>query len=267
MGGKHTKRINMKEESKPLILISNDDGYQAKGLNELIRFLRPLGELVVMAPDGPRSGMSAAITTDMPVRYDLVCKEPGLTVYRCSGTPTDCIKLALFELAGRQPDLVVGGINHGDNSTVNVHYSGTMGVVKEGCLKGLPAIGFSLCDHAADADFAPLEESVRQLVAQVLDKGLPQGICLNVNYPKVKTFRGTRICRQTRCRWDKEWAKRQRPPFGAPYFWMTGELYNYEPHDEDTDQWALAHGYVAVTPTTIDVTAYGMMDELRGWGL
>ncbi len=258
--------IIMREDNKPLILISNDDGYQAKGINELITFLRPLGELVVMAPDSARSGMSCAITADRPVRYSLVRKEEGLTVYKCTGTPADCIKLAAFDVLDRQPDVIVGGINHGDNSTVNVHYSGTMGVVIEGCLRGVPSIGFSLCDHAADADFSPLKDSIRRITEGVLRNGLPVGVCLNVNFPKGKDFRGIRICRQTVGKWENEWEKRQRP-HGGDYFWLTGNFVNGEPENEDTDQWALSHGYVAITPTRIDVTAYDMIDKLQAWNL
>ena len=137
-----------------------------------------------------------------------------MTIYKCTGTPADCIKLAAFDVLERQPDVIVGGINHGDNSTVNVHYSGTMGVVIEGCLRGVPSIGFSLCDHAADADFSPLKDSVRRITEGVLRNGLPVGVCLNVNFPKGKDFRGIRICRQTVGKWENEWETRQRPHGG-----------------------------------------------------
>ena len=157
------------EKHKPLILISNDDGFSAKGINELVKTLAGLGEIVVMAPDGPRSGASGAITSELPVRYFKVREEKDLIVYKCTGTPVDCVKLALFELLPRCPDLVIGGINHGDNSAVNVHYSGTMGVVIEGCLKGVPAIGYSLCDHDADADFNPMLPYVRKITEMVLE--------------------------------------------------------------------------------------------------
>ena len=172
----------MKTE-KPLILISNYDGFSSKGLDVLVKALAGLGEIVVMAPDGPRSGASGAITSELPVRYFKVSEEKDLTIYKCTGTPVDCIKLAMFEMLPRCPDLVIGGINHGDNSAVNVHYSGTMGVVIEGCLKGIPAIGFSLCDHDADADFGPMIPYVRRITEEVLAKGLPMGTCLNVNVP------------------------------------------------------------------------------------
>lgn len=252
------------ETKKPLILISNDDGVNAKGINELVRALKDLGEIVVMAPDKPRSGASGAITSECPVQYAKVREEEGLTVCKCTGTPTDCIKLALHELAPRCPDMVIGGINHGDNSSVNVHYSGTMGVVIEGCLKGIPSVGFSLCNHDADADFAPLLPYVRRITEEVIARGLPAGTCLNVNFPQTPAYRGTRICRQTVGTWDKEW-KRCRHPRGGEYYWLTGEFVNFEPDAEDTDHWALDHGYVAITPTQIDVTAYRVMNELKGW--
>ena len=176
--------MSMKKE-KPLILLSNDDGVNAKGLNELIRALRGLGEIIVMAPDGPRSGASGSITSEHPVRYYKVREEEDLTVYKCSGTPVDCVKLALHAVVPHRPDVVIGGINHGDNSAVNVHYSGTMGVVIEGCLKGIPSIGYSLCNHLADADFSALLPYIRRITEEVLEQVLPAGISLNVNLPHV----------------------------------------------------------------------------------
>ena len=252
------------EKHKPLILISNDDGYSAKGINELAKTLAGLGEIVIMAPDGPRSGASAAITSEFPVRYYKVKEEEGLTIYKCTGTPVDCVKLALFELLPRCPDLIVGGINHGDNSAVNVHYSGTRGVVIEGCLKGVPSIGFSLCDHDAEANFKPMLPYVRKIAEQVLSKGLPKGTCLNVNAPKTDALKGLRICRQTDASWGSEWCRGQHPK-GGEYFWLTGKFTNNEPDAEEADRWALEHGYVAITPIQIDMTAYALIDELKTW--
>ena len=254
------------EKHKPLILISNDDGYSAKWINELAKTLAGLGEIVIMAPDGPRSGASAAITSEFPVRYYKVKEEEGLTIYKCTGTPVDCVKLALFELLPSCPDLIVGGINHGDNSAVNVHYSGTMGVVIEGCLKGVPSIGFSLCDHDAEADFKPMLPYVRKIAEQVLSKGLPKGTCLNVNAPKTDALKGLRICRQTDASWGSEWYRGQHPK-GGEYFWLTGKFTNNEPDAEEADRWALEHGYVAITPIQIDMTAYALIDELKTWDL
>ena len=194
------------EKEKPLILVSNDDGVMAKGINELVKFLRPLGEIIVMAPDAPRSGSGCALTVTQPVHYQLVKKEVGLTVYKCSGTPTDCIKLARNTVLDRTPDLVVGGINHGDNSATNVHYSGTMGVVFEGCLNGIPSIGFSLCNHAPDADFEAAGPYIRSIAAMILEKGLPPLTCLNVNFPDTADIKGVKICEQAKGGWTNEWA-------------------------------------------------------------
>ena len=251
---------------KPLILISNDDGYNAKGILELIGCLADLGEVVVMAPDGPRSGASCAITSEYPVKYQEVKRESNLTIYKCNGTPVDCVKLALYELLPRVPDLVIGGINHGDNSSVNVHYSGTMGVVIEGCLKGIPSIGFSLCNHAPDADFEPMLPYVKQIVVETLTNGLPKGVCLNVNAPLTDDIKGVKICRQTQGDWSNEW-KRSQHPRGSEYFWLTGKYTNLEPESVDTDQWALANQYIAVTPVQIDMTAYNLIDKLNNWNL
>lgn len=250
-------------EQHPLIFVSNDDGYAAKGLNELIAVLRPVGELFVVAPDGPRSGAACSITTVEPVRTRLVYREPGLTVYACTGTPVDCVKVGLEKLLGnRRPDLMVTGINHGDNSSVNVHYSGTMGAAVEGCMKGIPSIGFSLCTFNVDADFSPCAEVVRQVVGRVLRDGLPHFTCLNVNVPSVKEVKGLRVCRMAHGVWQEELVQREHP-HGGTYYWLTGVYRNMEPEAEDTDQWALTNGYAAITPTRVDVTDYELMAELK----
>ena len=253
-------------ENRPLILISNDDGVNAKGIRVLTDVLRDIADIIVMAPDGPRSGYSCAITSVSPLRFSKVREEEGVTVYQCSGTPTDCIKIALHEVVPRRPDLVVGGINHGDNSSVNVHYSGTMGVVLEGCLKGMPAIGFSLCDHAADADFSPLIPYIRKITQEVLEHGLPAGTCLNVNFPKLPSFKGVKVCRQTKGEWSNEWQKCTHPR-GGHYYWLTGSFLNAEVDADDTDHWAMNHGYAAITPVQIDMTAYTLFDEMKSWNL
>jgi len=251
------------ETKRPLILISNDDGVTAKGLKELIRFLRPMGDLVVMAPDTPRSGFACSITCHKPVRYELVHEEEGLHVYQCSGTPTDCVKLAFYSVLDRDPDVVVGGINHGDNSSVNVHYSGTMGVVIEGCLRGFPSIGFSLCDHDLDADFRPMERYVQRITQKVIKEGLPPLTCLNVNFPQGPEYKGIRICQQARGLWLKEWTK--RPQDNGHAFDIAGEFLDTDPQEEHNDHWALRNGYVAITPTNCDVTDYRMIETMKNW--
>lgn len=253
------------QDKKPLILISNDDGVSAKGINSLVEMVKPFGHIIVMAPDGPRSGMAAAITSQNPVVFSHVKSEEGVDVYKCSGTPVDCIKLALETICTQKPNLVIGGINHGDNSAVNVHYSGTMGVVLEGCMKSIPSIGFSVCDHDPEFDFTPTTRYIQQIVSQVLDKGLPVGTCLNVNIPKDAPYNGVKICRQTKGCWENEWAAIPHPRGGGNIYWLTGNFSNKETESTDTDHWAINHGYIAITPIQIDMTSYPLIEELGTW--
>ena len=183
------------EIKRPLLLISNDDGYQSKGIRELVEMVSDFGDIIVCAPDSARSGFSCAFSATTPLRLTLQQKREGVEVWSCNGTPTDCVKMALAELCPRKPDMVIGGINHGDNGSVNTHYSGTMGVVLEGCMKYIPSVAFSLCDHRDDADFEPLRPLIRQITQRVLAEGLPQGVCLNVNFPLVDVFKGVKVCR------------------------------------------------------------------------
>ena len=270
------------EKERPLILISNDDGFEAKGLNQLINMVAPLGDILVCAPDGPRSGFSCAFSATTPLQLTRRWQRPGIDVWSSNGTPVDCVKLALARLVSRRPDLVIGGINHGDNGSVNTHYSGTMGVVMEGCMKNIPSVAFSLCDHTADADFEPLRPYVEKYTRYVLDHGLPEGVCLNINFPNLgedssggcqtdsscgvlNDYRGVRICRMAHGSWLNEITTCHHPR-GYDYHWMVGHYRNDEPEAEDTDNWALTHGYIAITPTTFDVTAYAAMkvlEELR----
>ena len=247
-----------------LILISNDDGFQAKGVNSLIDMVRDLGDAIVCAPDGPRSGYATAFSATEYLRLRLRREEDGLQVWSCNGTPVDCLKLALSQLCGnRKPDIIIGGINHGDNASVNVHYSGTMGIALEGCMKYIPSVAFSLCDFSEDADFEPLRPLVRSITGRVLRDGLPLGVCLNVNFPKGE-FRGVRVCRMARGTWYDECVK-QTHPRGYDYYWMVGKYRNDEPEDDTTDNWALRNGYVAITPTQVDVTHYEALNMMADW--
>jgi len=253
------------EKKKPLILISNDDGYHAKGINALIEMIADMGEIIVCAPESARSGYSCAFSAAIPLTLKKRRVVHGADVWSCNGTPVDCVKLALAEICTRKPDLVIGGINHGDNASVNSHYSGTMGVTMEGCMKYIPSVAFSLCDHSDDADFSPMRPLVRQVVERVLSEGLPMGVCLNVNYP-LGEVKGVRVCRMARGTWANE-DVRCHHPRGYDYFWMVGNYTNDEPDAEDTDNWALTHGYAAITPTTFDVTAHEMLGKMKeeGW--
>lgn len=257
----------MMNQNRPLILVSNDDGFDSNGIRSLVSFIADLGDVLVCAPDGGRSGFSCAFTAADPLYLRRREDYAGAQVWSCSGTPVDCVKLAIDQLLdGRKPDLVIGGINHGDNSTVNNHYSGTMGVAVEGCIKGIPSVAFSNCDYNPQSSQTHLTHYVRRVVERVLAEGLPKGVCLNVNFPDRKTFEGIRACRMTFGEWVNE-VSTQRHPLGYPYYWMVGHYRNAEPDAQDTDQWALAHGYVAVTPTTIDVTAHQMIDTVNNWKL
>ena len=252
--------------NRPLILISNDDGYQAKGIRSLVEMVRDLGDVLVCAPEDARSGYACAFSATDYLRLRLRQKEEGLEVWSCNGTPIDSVKLALNQFCTeRLPSIVIGGINHGDNASVNTHYSGTMGVALEGCMKYLPSVAFSLCNYDADADFEPMRRIVRDVTRRVIAEGLPKGVCLNVNFP-LGEVKGVRICRMAYGTWYDECVKEHHPR-GYDYFWMVGRYRNDEPWAEDTDNWALSHGYVAITPTRIDVTDYLMMATMKDWDI
>lgn len=249
----------------PLILISNDDGYQAKGLRALVDMLRGMGRILVCAPDSARSGYGCAFSANIPLRLLPVESDGQTEVWTSNGTPVDCVKLALDRLCGdERPDIIIGGINHGDNASVNVHYSGTMGVTLEGCMKYIPSVAFSICSYDPDADFEPLTPYVRKMVAWVLANGLPTGVCLNINFPATPVFKGVRMCRMAPGTWYDETTKEHHPR-GYDYYWMVGSYREDAPEASDTDRRALNEGYVAVTPTRIDVTDYPTIGAMAHW--
>ncbi|MCC8171899.1 MAG: 5'/3'-nucleotidase SurE [Parabacteroides sp.] len=248
----------------PLILITNDDGVEAKGIKELIESLRELGELVVMAPDGPRSGMSGAITSEVPIGYSLVKQERNATIYKCTGTPVDCVKLAINEVVSRKPDLLVSGINHGTNAAICIHYSGTMGAAFEGCIFEVPSLGVSLTSHDPDADFSASCRYARAVARRLLKEGLPKGTYLNLNVPDEAQVKGLKVCRQAEGKWIKEYMK-VKSPSGKERFWLTGEFKEYHPEAADTDIYALDHGYASLVPCTIDITDYASLNRLKSW--
>ncbi len=248
---------------EPLILVTNDDGYTAKGVNKLAKLATEFGKVVLIAPDSPQSGQSSALTVEAPVQIQKVSEEEKLTIYKCSGTPADCVKLAVNQILERQPDFIFSGINHGSNTSVNVIYSGTMGAALEGCLVGIPSIGFSITSHSPNADFSQALVYCRQIMAESIAKGLPAHTCLNINIPE-GTIKGVKVCRQSQGRWHKEYVKKEHPR-GGTYYWLTGEYINLEPTATDTDIWAIENGYISVVPTHTDLTKHQELDTFSQW--
>ena len=248
-----------------LIFLTNDDSYRSKGFAAAIEIARKFGRVIAIAPDAPQSGMSQAITIYNPLYLRKVREEEGVLVYSLSGTPVDCVKMAFDHLfKDEKVDLVISGINHGSNAAVNVLDSGTMGAAIEAAFYNIPSIGLSLTDHDLDADFEGAVKYGTQIVEAVLTKTPPQPLCLNVNVPNVPSaeIKGIRLSRQTRGYWHEEFYKRT-DPHGRDYFWLTGAFSNAEPNAEDTDEWALANGYVSVVPVQVDLTAYNQMEQLK----
>jgi len=243
---------------KPLILVSNDDGITSKGILTLINVVKELGDVLVVAPDSPQSGMGHAITVGETLRLEESFIFDGVKAYQCSGTPADCVKMARhFVLRDQvQPDIVVSGVNHGSNTSISVLYSGTMSAAIEGAIEGTPAVGFSLCDYNSDADFSHTEAYIRKITKQVLEKGLPKGVALNVNFPakQEENLKGMRICRQANAKWVEKFDERFDPN-GRRYFWMAGSFVNFD-KGEDNDEWAIANNYVSVVPCQFDLTAH-----------
>lgn len=250
---------------KPLILVTNDDGVMAPGIRHLVKFMLKVGEVVVVAPDKPQSGMGHAVTITNPLRLEKITVDGGHDEYSCSGTPVDCVKLAVNRVLKRKPDLLVSGINHGANSSISVIYSGTMSAAIEGSMESIPSVGFSLLDYRFDADFTQAQKYIRQIAANVLEHGLPKGICLNVNIPALKEqeIKGVMVCRQARGNWEEEFDYR-KDPRGKDYYWLTGR-FNLHENSNETDEWALKNNYISVVPTQFDFTAHDLIQEIKKW--
>ncbi|MGO3182391.1 MAG: 5'/3'-nucleotidase SurE [Aequorivita sp.] len=253
-------------EKRPLILVINDDGINAPGIRALIEVMNTLGDVCVVAPDSPQSGMGHAIT----INDALYCNSIKVTgaphrEFSCSGTPVDCVKIAVNEILKRKPDLCVSGINHGSNSSINVIYSGTMSAAVEAGTHGIPAIGFSLLDFSQDADFEPSKKFVKIVTQEVLKNGLQKGVVLNVNIPKLSEseINGIKVCRQADAHWQEKFDKRTNP-VGRDYYWLTGEFVNKD-KGEDTDEWALRNGFVSVVPVQFDLTAHHAIKDINTW--
>jgi len=251
----------MKKEH--LILVTNDDSVNAKGIHALVEVAKQFGEVVVVAPDKPQSGMGHAITIHDPLRLRKTTLFENTNAFACSGTPVDCVKLAIYEILHRKPDLILSGFNHGENSSTNVLYSGTMSAAIEGAMEGIPSIGFSLADYSPDADFESAKFYATKIVKEVLKSKMEKGICLNVNIPKLSfsEIKGIKVCSQAHAFWADRFEKRL-DQFGQPYFWLTGEFSDLDKRP-NTDLHALKHGFVSVVPTQYDLTAYGSIGKFK----
>lgn len=250
--------------SKPLILVSNDDGITSRGIKKLIDLASKLGEVVVVAPDSPQSGMGHAITVGDTLKLRESDLFEGIEAYECSGTPADCVKLAKHHvLKDRKIDLVISGVNHGSNSSISVLYSGTMSAAIEGAIEGHPSIGFSYCDYDPDGDMSHIDEFVIKIISEALEKGIPKGIALNVNFPVIQkeNIKGIKVGRQANAAWEEQFDER-KDPYGRSYFWMVGNFVNHD-GGEDNDEWALANNYVSIVPCQFDMTGHHAISQLN----
>lgn len=255
---------------RPLILVTNDDGIFAKGIKELVKAIRPFGEVVVVAPDKPQSGRGHAVTLDAPLWYMVSKFDDAYRAYKCTGTPSDCIKIALYRIMDRKPDLILSGINHGSNSSVNILYSGTMGAAMEGAIHGIPSIGFSLLSFNSDADFAAAAKYAAEITAKTIQNlGSLPFTCLNVNIPNLveSEIKGVKVVRQGRGEWIEDFVRHFHPSNKRPYYWLTGEFHDLEPESTDTDTWMLDNGYITIQPVTVDCTDYAALKAMNdgGW--
>ncbi len=254
----------MDNKKKLNILVTNDDGVNARGIQVLIELIKPFGNIVVVAPDKGQSAMSHAITLANPLFLNKIKKEDGLTVYSCSGTSVDCVKLALNEVLDYKPDFVLSGINHGSNSSISIIYSGTMAAALEGSIHGVPSIGFSILDYSDNPDFDIARMYIPKLFSSIINYKDNIGLCLNINFPSIKTneVKGVRVCRQAKSAWVEEFDKRV-DPHGRDYFWLTGKFHNFEPEALDTDDWALQNNYISVVPVNVDFTSHEVIDRIK----
>jgi len=251
---------------KPLILVTNDDGITAPGIRTLISVMNTIGDVIVVAPDSPRSAMGHAITINSTLHCNSIKIDNGpQKEYCCSGTPADCVKLGINEVLERRPDICVSGINHGSNSSINVIYSGTVSAALEASIEGIPAIGFSLLDYRWDANFEILKNDIKRITKTALREGIPNGNALNVNFPKLKQseIKGIKICRQAKAYWVEKFDKRKNPQ-GKEYYWLTGEFINKD-LENDTDEWALKNGYISIVPVKFDMTDYNNIKRIKNW--
>jgi 5'-nucleotidase len=256
----------MEKNAKKLILVTNDDGYQAKGIASLIEIAKEFGDVVIVAPDKGQSGMSHSVSLNTPLFLTKHNDHNGHLSYSCSGTPADCVKIAIHKVLKRIPDLIISGINHGSNASVSAIYSGTIAAAREGSLNGVPSVGFSLLNHSHDANFDTSAHFARIIISKVFENGIPEHTCLNVNIPDIELnkINGIKICRQTKGKWIEEFDQRKNPS-NRDYYWLTGQFTNFEPNAEDTDEWALQNNYVSIVPIEVDLTSYHVLEKLKKW--
>ena len=249
-----------------LILVTNDDGIEANGIKEITKIAEKFGTVVVVAPEKGQSGMSHSVSLNTPLYLNKLESENDTVKYSCSGTPADCVKIALHHILDRKPDLLISGINHGSNASVSAIYSGTIGAAREGSLNDITSIGFSLLDHDANADFSASIIYAEKIIEKVIKNGIPKRTCLNVNFPNVpeNQINGVKVCRQTQGKWIEEFDRRINP-YKKEYFWLTGKFTNFEPESKDTDEWALENNFVSIVPIELDLTSNTGLDELKKW--
>ncbi|MET0393481.1 MAG: 5'/3'-nucleotidase SurE [Chitinophagaceae bacterium] len=250
-------------KEKPVILVVNDDGVTAPGIMNLVEAVKDLGKIVVVAPDKPQSGMGHAITIGQPLRLHKVTSFGDIEAYSCTGTPVDCVKLAVDKVLHRKPDLCLSGINHGANHSINVIYSGTMSAAVEAAIESIPSAGFSLLDYSIEADFSGSRKYARLIVEKMLSTKMDKHTVLNVNIPQLPPdlLKGLKICRQAYAKYEEDFIERQDPN-GRLYYWLTGEFVNFD-KGKDTDVWALNNGFVSVVPVQFDLTHYAQQAKLQ----
>lgn len=249
------------ENKRPLILICNDDGVRARGIIHLARTVSSLGDVVIVAPDDAQSGKSSALTVNAPLMLAELPEMDGIKVYSVTGTPVDCVKIAIHAVLDRKPDILLSGINHGSNAAINNIYSGTMGAAMEGCILGIPSIGYSLQSHSPNADFAPLTPYIVDITKKVISEGLPEGVCLNVNFPARCNPKGIKVVRGAHGHWTEEYQD-FATPHGTPFYWLTGKFHNLEPDNPETDEYWLARQYGTIVPIRPDQTATDKIDDI-----
>jgi 5'-nucleotidase len=251
------------KKKKPVILITNDDGIAAPGIRNLVESVKDLGRVVVVAPDKPQSGMGHAITIGFPLRLHKIHYLEGVEAWTCSGTPADCVKVAVDKVLKAKPDICLSGINHGANHSINVIYSGTMSAAIEASIENIPAAGISLLDLSIEADFTGARKYARMIVEKMLSKKTGDHFCLNVNIPKgdVNLIKGVKVCKQAYAKYDEDF-KERKDPSGKKYYWLTGTFQNFD-KAKDTDVWALENNYVSIVPVQYDLTNYFLKKKIE----